>query len=131
PARRLAQIRPRWTSHRSARHVLWQACNDPASAKRFHRYVHFRVTRRAAPGHTVARRTSPETGAAPLSAVPEVTTGEEMVVKRIRIDRPGIRRERPWLEVLPTDPRDPDVVRAKVLARAQQAGADRRFARAS
>jgi len=102
-------------SHRSARHVPWWACNDPTSAKRFHRYVHFRVTPRAAPGHTVARRTRPESGAAPLSAVPEVATGEEMAVKRIRISRPGIRRERPGLEVLPADPRDPDVVRAKAL----------------
>ena len=43
---------------------------------------------------------------------------EEMTVKRIRIDRPRVRRDRPWREVLPPDPRDPDVVRAKALARA-------------
>jgi hypothetical protein len=43
---------------------------------------------------------------------------EEIAVKRIRIDRPRARRERPWYEVLPADPRDPDVVRAKTLARA-------------
>jgi hypothetical protein len=44
-------------------------------------------------------------------------------VKQIRIRRPGIRRERPWHENLPPDPRDPDVVRAKALARARdQAG---------
>ncbi len=42
-------------------------------------------------------------------------------MKRIRIDRPRIRRERLGLENLPTDPKDPDVVRAKALARAQQA----------
>jgi hypothetical protein len=42
---------------------------------------------------------------------------EEIAVKRIRIDRPRARRERPWREVLPADPRDPDVVRAKTLAR--------------
>ena len=38
-------------------------------------------------------------------------------MKRIRTVRPRIRRERPWLEDLPADPRDPDVVRAKALAR--------------
>jgi hypothetical protein len=42
---------------------------------------------------------------------------EEIAVKRIRIDRPRARRERPRYEVLPADPRDPDVVRAKTLAR--------------
>jgi hypothetical protein len=40
-------------------------------------------------------------------------------MKRIRTGRPRIRRERPWAEDLPADPRDPDVVRAKVLARAR------------
>ena len=39
-------------------------------------------------------------------------------MQQIRIRRPGIRRERPWHENLPPDPRDPDVVRAKALARA-------------
>jgi hypothetical protein len=39
-------------------------------------------------------------------------------VKRIRIHKPGIPREHPWHEILPADPRDPDVVRAKALARA-------------
>ena len=39
-------------------------------------------------------------------------------MKRIRIQRPRGRGERPWLEVLPPDPRDPNVVRAKALARA-------------
>jgi hypothetical protein len=34
-------------------------------------------------------------------------------VKLIRIDRQRTRRERPWREVLPLDPRDPDVVRPK------------------
>ena len=42
-------------------------------------------------------------------------------MKRIRIDRPKIRRERLWLDDLPADPRDPDVVRAKALARAREA----------
>ena len=41
-------------------------------------------------------------------------------MKRIRIDRHRARRERPWLEVLPLDPRDPDIVRAKALARTTQ-----------
>jgi len=45
-----------------------------------------------------------------------------MTVKRTRISRSGIRRERPRPEDLPADPRDPDVVRAKALARAQLAG---------
>jgi len=43
-------------------------------------------------------------------------------MKRIRAGRARIRRERPWLEDLPVDPRDPDVVRAKALARARLAG---------
>jgi hypothetical protein len=34
-------------------------------------------------------------------------------MRRIRITRPKVRRDRPWLEVLALDPRDPDVVRAK------------------
>ena len=44
-------------------------------------------------------------------------------MKRIRLDRHGARRERPWREVLPPDPRDPDVVRVKALARAAQQSA--------
>jgi hypothetical protein len=44
---------------------------------------------------------------------------------RIRVDRPRIRRERAWTENLPTDPGDPDVVRAKALARAQRTGSSR------
>jgi len=39
-------------------------------------------------------------------------------VQRIRIHRPRARRERSWQETLPPDPRDPDLVRAKALARA-------------
>ena len=42
-------------------------------------------------------------------------------MKRIRIDRRRIRRGR-WPDDLAADPRDPDVVRAKALARAQLAG---------
>jgi hypothetical protein len=38
-------------------------------------------------------------------------------MKRIRIGRRRDRTERPWLEALSTDPRDPDIVRAKAIAR--------------
>jgi len=46
-------------------------------------------------------------------------------MKRIRSVAPKSRRERPWLEDLPADPRDPDVVRAKALARARLTGSSR------
>jgi hypothetical protein len=46
-------------------------------------------------------------------------------VKRIRTGKPSSWRERRCLEDLPTDLRDPDVVRAKALARAQSAGSSR------
>ncbi len=39
-------------------------------------------------------------------------------MKRIQIDKPKLRRKEPWPEVLPLDPRDPDVRRAVALARA-------------
>jgi hypothetical protein len=39
-------------------------------------------------------------------------------MKRIRVQPPKARRERPWPGVLPADPRDPEVVRAKALGRA-------------
>jgi hypothetical protein len=38
-------------------------------------------------------------------------------MKRIRIAKPKVRRERLWSEDLPIDPRDPDVRRAKALSR--------------
>jgi hypothetical protein len=38
-------------------------------------------------------------------------------MKRIRIARPKVRRERLWTEDFPLDPRDPDVCRAKALSR--------------
>jgi hypothetical protein len=41
-------------------------------------------------------------------------------MRRIRIEKPRIRRESSWPEDPPIDPRDPDVVRAKALARAQR-----------
>jgi hypothetical protein len=43
-------------------------------------------------------------------------------MKRVRIDRREIRRKRHGTEDLPADPRDPDVVRAKALARIRQTG---------
>jgi len=43
-------------------------------------------------------------------------------MKRIAASAPRIRRARRWPEELPDDPRDPDVVRAKALARARTAG---------
>ena len=43
-------------------------------------------------------------------------------MKQIRIQRHRTRGERPWQEVLPLDPRDPDVVRVKSLARQRVAG---------
>ena len=43
-------------------------------------------------------------------------------MKRIRIDKREIRRRRHEAEDLPADPRDPDVVRAKALARIRQTG---------
>jgi len=48
-----------------------------------------------------------------------------LAMKRIRTSAPRIRRERRWPEDLPDDPRDPDVVRAKALARAESARARR------
>jgi hypothetical protein len=39
-------------------------------------------------------------------------------MQRIRIQRPKVRRGRPWREVLPPDPRDPDILRAKAVGRA-------------
>jgi hypothetical protein len=38
-------------------------------------------------------------------------------MKHIRIERPKVRRQRPWHEALPLDPRDPDILRAKTLGR--------------
>jgi hypothetical protein len=43
-----------------------------------------------------------------------------MTVKQIRIERLRARREHPGREVLPRDARDPDVVRAKALARGRR-----------
>lgn len=38
-------------------------------------------------------------------------------MKRTRIRRPRVRSGRPWPEELAPDPRDPDIARAKALAR--------------
>ena len=38
-------------------------------------------------------------------------------MKRIRMAKPKVRRERLWSEDLPLDPRDPDIRRAKALSR--------------
>jgi hypothetical protein len=39
------------------------------------------------------------------------------IVRRIRIERPTVRPDRSWLDVLPLDVRDPDIVRAKAIDR--------------
>jgi hypothetical protein len=39
-------------------------------------------------------------------------------MQRIRIQRPKVRRGRPWRGVLPPDPRDPEILRAKAVGRA-------------
>jgi len=41
-------------------------------------------------------------------------------MKRIWKERPKPPRERTWFEVLPLDPRDPNVRRAKALARRKE-----------
>ena len=50
-----------------------------------------------------------------------------MEMKRIRIEKPKRRPEPRWLEVLPLDPRDKDIVRAKSHAYAEEVtGRERR-----
>ena len=39
-------------------------------------------------------------------------------MKQIRVERPKQRRDRADAEILPLDPRDPAIVRAKALGRA-------------
>jgi hypothetical protein len=46
---------------------------------------------------------------------PSPKIGAETVMQRVRIEKPRPRRERWWSEVLPLDPRDPDVRRARGL----------------
>jgi hypothetical protein len=43
-------------------------------------------------------------------------------MRRIRIETVKGRREPRWLEVLPVDPRDVDVLRAKALERTRRGG---------
>ena len=43
-------------------------------------------------------------------------------MRRIRIQRPQLRRDRPWQEVLPLDPRDPEIRRAKASGRCANPG---------
>lgn len=43
-------------------------------------------------------------------------------MRRIRIEKPKPRRERFVREVLPLDPRDPDVVRAKAIDHSGEQG---------
>ena len=38
-------------------------------------------------------------------------------MKRIRIEKSSVRRQPRWLEVLPLDPRDVEVLRAKAIQR--------------
>jgi hypothetical protein len=38
-------------------------------------------------------------------------------MKQIRVERPKHRRDRADADVFPRDPRDPDIVRAKAVAR--------------
>ena len=39
-------------------------------------------------------------------------------MKQIRVEKPKQRRDRAGAQILPLNPRDPDIVRAKALARA-------------
>ncbi len=90
---------------------------------RFHPPAHLRVTPTATPAHSVPRRTTRQTRQGSSSTGPCMwRLAEEMTVKRIRTQRPRARRERPWREVLPPGPRDPDVVWAKALARGDPSG---------
>jgi hypothetical protein len=43
-------------------------------------------------------------------------------MKRIQIERPKRSRDRAESDILPLDPRDPDVVRAKALGRNARTG---------
>jgi hypothetical protein len=38
-------------------------------------------------------------------------------MKQIRVEKPKQRRDRVGAQILPLDPRDPDIVRAKALSR--------------
>jgi hypothetical protein len=96
----------------------WHDSASMPAAERFHRRAHFWVTPIAGPAHTVPRRTTPQDAWPRYHLGRAQRLAEEMTVKQLRIQRPRARRERDWREALPSDPRDPDVVRAKALARA-------------
>jgi hypothetical protein len=85
---------------------------------RFHRNAHLRVTPRGGPGSYRPRERFTRTGRdTPCRRARTWRLAKEMTVKQTRIQRPRVRRARPWHEALPPDPRDPDVIRAKALAR--------------
>ena len=54
---------------------------------------------------------------APTNPPSRKATGRGEDMKRVRMTKPKVRRERLWSEDLPLDPRDPDVCRAKALSR--------------
>src|SRR5262249_60531402 len=120
-------------------------CGGSARRRRFPRAVLLRIIPAAGGGSYRPSQNSPHRrpglpvngpggpvpqGSGPASLVPtDGWLAEEMrKVAQIRIHRPRVRREPPCHEVLPPDPRDPDVVRAKALARANDR-AGRRTAR--
>lgn len=43
-------------------------------------------------------------------------------MKQVRAKKSRCRSEQPWDEALPADPRDPDIMRAKALARTGEPG---------
>jgi hypothetical protein len=64
---------------------------------------------------------SPSRGPAPRPTFDLFETSRvegRTAMQQIRIEKPKVRQDRWWLEVLPLDPRDPDIVRAKCVARA-------------
>lgn len=89
-----------------------------AARRRFHPPRALLGDARVAPARTVLPNPYLTTARALVNPAP---AGKEMTMKRVSIGRRKTRHERPWREVLPLDPRDPDVVRAKALARAGQA----------
>ena len=91
-----------------------------AARGRFHPHAHLRVTPTAAPVRSVPRKNKSQPRPGPYYRARTWRPAEEMTVKQIRIERPRARREHPGREVLPPDPRDPDVVRAKALARGRK-----------
>src|SRR5258708_9841468 len=81
---------------------------------RFHLPAHLGVTPPPGARSYLPRRTSPRRRPGLLVNGPRTwRLTKETTVKRIRLGRPRIRRERPWPEDLPADPRDPDVVRGR------------------